>query len=63
MSVVAIAISWWVRFCLSSRKPMASATISIDWLKPSPSSLSIGLSLASSGGLPKSITSRTTFSA
>ena len=59
-SSVVTAISCVVRLPSSRVTPSASATMSIDWQKPSPRMSSIGLAAASSRLLPNSITSRTT---
>ncbi len=59
-SWVATAISWVVRFSGSSFQPSPAATMSIDCVNPSPSTAGIGLVAACSGGVPNSITSRTT---
>ena len=45
---VSTAISWVVRFSASSTTPSASATMSIDWPKPTARKSSIGLAAASS---------------
>ncbi len=57
---VATAISCVVRFSPSRLHPSAAATMSIDCVNPSPRIAGIGLVAACSGGVPNSITSRTT---
>jgi len=63
IGALATAISWCVRVSGSRSKPNADATMRIDCSKPPPRMRSIGLFAATSGGFPKSITSRTTFTA
>ncbi len=60
IEAVATDTSWLRRFSASRSKRRASATMSIDCSKPSPSLASMGLCSTSSGVFPKSMISPTT---